>query len=138
LASAVSSSEGVLAVARGDHDAARRSFEDAIDVLAASDARFDAARGRLDLAGSLSALGRGDRAKREVETALTDFRELRATGHVARAESMLANLQGPRTSPAANVADTPLGQLSTRELEVLVLVAAGLTNHGIAQRLVLS
>jgi len=40
-------------VAKGDHEAARRSFEDAIDLLVANDARFDAARVRLDLAASL-------------------------------------------------------------------------------------
>src|SRR5205085_1731696 len=66
LLAAVCSSEGTLAVARGDHDAARCSFEDALDLLTASGARFEAARVRLDLAGALSALGRRDRARREV------------------------------------------------------------------------
>jgi tetratricopeptide (TPR) repeat protein len=80
----VCSSEGTLAVARGDHDAARRSFEDALDLLAASDARFDAARVRLDLAATLSALGRHDRARREIEAALAGFQELGADGESAR------------------------------------------------------
>jgi len=138
LLGAVCSSEGALAVARGDHDAARRSFEDAIDLLVASEARFDAARVRLDLAAALSALGRDDRAKREIEAALASFQELGADGESARAEAMLAKLRGPHARRPADVAGTPLGNLSTRELEVLSLVAEGLTNHGIAQRLVLS
>ena len=61
LLAAVCSSEGTLAMARGDYDDARRSFEDALDLLASSDARFEAARVRLDLAATLSALGRSDR-----------------------------------------------------------------------------
>src|SRR5438093_2094943 len=138
LLAAVCSSEGTLAAARGDHDAARRSFEDALDLLAASDARFEAARVRLDLAATLSASGRDDRARREIETALAGFRGLGAAGESARAEAMLGRLRRPHASLPPEAVDTPLGELSGRELEVLSLVAEGLTNHDIAQRLVLS
>jgi LuxR family transcriptional regulator, maltose regulon positive regulatory protein len=134
ILAAVSSSEGLLAMARGDHDVARRSLEDALDLLASCEAPFDAARVRLDLAATLSAMGRGDRAQHELEAALAAFREMGADAEQARAEAMLAKLP----SPSAPTAETPLAGLSRRELEVLDLVAQGLTNRDIAQRLVLS
>jgi LuxR family transcriptional regulator, maltose regulon positive regulatory protein len=137
LLAAARSSEGALALARGDHDGARRSFEDALDLLVTSEARFEAARVRLDLAASLSALGRHDRVRRELETALTAFRELGADGEKARAEALLAKLDKTQT-PSTDEPATPLDELSGREREVLGLVAEGLTNHEIAKRLVLS
>jgi ATP/maltotriose-dependent transcriptional regulator MalT len=133
IQAALYASEGAVAVARGDHNAARCSFEDAIDLLAACDAPYEAARVRLDLAVTLRTQNRDDRARREIEAAVATFREIGAEGECARAEAMLD------TRPkAASTMDGPLARLSPRELEVLGLVAEGLTNHDIAQRLVLS
>jgi DNA-binding NarL/FixJ family response regulator len=51
---------------------------------------------------------------------------------------MLAKLRKANVTLPARLIDTPLGGLSPRELEVLDLVAVGLTNRDIAERLVLS
>src|SRR5438552_16739290 len=93
ILAAVSSSEGTLALARGDHDAARRSFEDARDLLAACDPPFESGRVRLDLAATLSALGRRDQARRELEAAIAAFREIGAEGELARADALLGKLR---------------------------------------------
>ena len=138
ILAAVCSSAGTLAAARSDHDAARRSFEDALDLLAACEAPFETGRVRLDLAGTLIALGRPDQARRQIETAIAEFREMGADAERARAETMLGKLRKASVTLPAEVADTPLGGLSRRELEVLDLVAVGLTNRDIAERLVLS
>jgi LuxR family transcriptional regulator, maltose regulon positive regulatory protein len=128
---------GTLAAACGDHDRARRSFEDALDLLTATDAPFEAARVRVDLAETLAALGRRQAARRELDRALTAFRDLGADHEVARAQAILTRVERAQPSTPAE-GRGPLGELSRRELEVLTHVAAGLTNHEIAERLVLS
>jgi ATP/maltotriose-dependent transcriptional regulator MalT len=138
ILAALSSSEGTLAAASGDHDTARRSFEDALDLLAACEAPFETGRVRLDLASTLEALGRPDQAQREIEAAVENFREIGAEGERARAEAMLEQLRKPTATRLDEASDGPLGGLSGRELEVLDLVAKGLTNRDIAARLVLS
>jgi DNA-binding CsgD family transcriptional regulator len=138
ILAAVSSSEGTLAAASGEHDIARRSFEDAIDLLTASEAPFEAGRVRLDLAATLDAMRRPDQAQREIEAAIENFREIGADGERARAETMLEKLRKTSVTRPAEAANGPLGDLSRRELEVLDLVAQGLTNRDIATRLVLS
>jgi LuxR family transcriptional regulator, maltose regulon positive regulatory protein len=133
IQAALYASEGALATVRGDHNAARCSFEDAIDLLTDCDAPYEAGRVRLDLASTLRTQGRQDRARREIEAAVATFQEIGADGETARAEAMLDTRRN-----AAPAMDGPLARLSPRELEVLGLVAEGLTNHDIAQRLVLS
>jgi len=137
IRAALLAAEGALAAARGEHDEARRSFEDALDVLAPSEAPLETARVRIELAATLHALGREPRARQEIDAALATFRELGAADEVARAEAMRQRYRARRaTLPEATAG--PLGDLSRRELEVLALVAEGLTNQAIAARLVIS
>jgi LuxR family transcriptional regulator, maltose regulon positive regulatory protein len=138
LRGAVLAAEAAVAAAASDHDAARCSLEDAIDLLAACGAPFETARARLDLAASLTALGRREPARRELETARASLRELGAVSGLARAEAMLNKLG--ETPPVSHIgaSEGPLVQLSRREIEVLGLVAQGLTNYDIAERLVIS
>jgi LuxR family maltose regulon positive regulatory protein len=128
--------EGAVAAARGAHDDARRCFEDALDALAPTEAPFETARLRLELAATLRALSRLPAAERQVKTALATFRELGATAEIGRAETMLERLR--RRGAAPEDVAGPLRELSRRELEVLELVAEGLTNQAIADRLVIS
>ncbi len=128
--------EGAVAAARGAHDDARRFFEDALDALAPTEAPFETARLRLELAATLRALGRLPAAEREIKTALATCRELGAAAEIGRAETMFERLHRRGAAPE-NVAG-PLRELSRRELEVLELITEGLTNQAIADRLVIS
>ncbi|MGH9155211.1 MAG: LuxR C-terminal-related transcriptional regulator [Acidimicrobiales bacterium] len=138
LRAAVLAAGAALAAATGDHDAARCSLEDAVDLLAACGAPFETARARLDLAASLTALGRHEPAHREVESARVTLQALGAASALARAEAMLEQLAETPAAPLMGAREGPLAQLSRREIEVLGLVAQGLTNHDIAGRLVVS
>jgi len=138
LRAAMLAAQGLVGAARGDLEAGRRSLEDALDLLSATGAPFELARVRLDLAGVLAALGREERARREVEAALAALDQLGALGQRARGEALLARLgHAPAPMPQGEPPE-PLARLSRREREVLVLVAEGLTNRDIGRRLVVS
>ena len=111
--------EGVIAAAAGELPRAQRSLEDAVTLYARSGMPYECALARIELAQVLAALGRNHDARKET----------------ARASETLEQL-GVVSKPAPGNGET-LG-LTGRELEVLALVADGLTDPQIAQRLVIS
>ena len=131
LRACVDRAEGVLACARGDHDRSRALLEDAVDAFERTGAPFDAARTRLELAKCLVELGRTKEAEHEAKAALRRLTELGAELDAARARQVLA-LAAPGAARGVP------GDLTPREREVLGLLADGLTNRQIAERLVVS
>jgi len=122
---------GSIALAEQDPDTARRAFEDAIDLYARSAAPFDAAQAQLALARVLAAQGRTDAATEQARDARGTFERLGARRFATQADKLLAGL-GRRSTAAGR------GGLTRRELEVLSLVAEGLSNPQIAERLTVS
>ena len=123
--------EGLVAAAGGDHDRARHLFEDATDRFERSGGPFEAAQARIELATTLVALGRTDVAEQEAASALDQLLELGAEVEAERARRLQVRAVG------RDEAGAPLG-LTPREREVLRLIAEGLTNRQIAERLVVS
>jgi len=139
LRAAASFAAGYVALGEGEPDAARQHLEDAVDLFLQSGAPFEVARARTELARALAALERIDAAAEEFRKAIALFAELKASHEEARAQRLLDALPTPpagkgETSPAA--AETC--GLTRREIEVLRLVAAGLSNQMLAERLFVS
>jgi ATP/maltotriose-dependent transcriptional regulator MalT len=101
----------------GDHDDARQAAEDAADLFTACSAPFEAARARMILSGALEELGRPEHAEVQARAAREAFALLGARGQ-----------ERLRTTE----------ELSPREVDILRLVARGLGDAQIAQRLFLS
>jgi DNA-binding NarL/FixJ family response regulator len=116
-----------VALARRDRAGARRALEDAADLLERSAMPFEAAHARVALARVLAADGRAEAARAESHRAERLFRQL---GVRDPGEGTGQAHPGPGRDAA-----TPL---TPRELEVLGLIAAGLADKEMADRLGLS
>jgi len=123
---------GAVALAEGDARAALQPLGRAQQVWQRAGAPFLCARVRVVMARAFQALGDEDGAALELEAAKQVFVALGAAPDLAAVEAMAA--------PAAAQSAPGKGAhgLSRRELEVLLLVAAGKTNKVIARELFVS
>jgi len=136
---------GLLAFADGDFESARRHFEDAVDRLQPMSAPYESSRARIELARALAALGRADDARAEASRAIDALEAVQASGELAKARAVFDGADAAAASlpKVALKAPTPTpppaaSLLTAREREVLALVAEGLSNPAIGERLFVS
>lgn len=127
--------EGAVALGAGAVDAARSRLEEAIELFERASAHFETAQARIELAVALSALCEHDAARQLAATAREALCQLGAGGEADRAQARIP----PRPPTEALQRRRPsTGGLTSRELEVVRLVAEGHSNDAIAADLIVS
>jgi DNA-binding CsgD family transcriptional regulator len=118
---------GMVVLAEGDARAAITALRRAWAAWRKLDAPYEAARVRVHVGIACRALADEDTAEMELDAARSAFEQLGAASDLARIEelSRTASTRAP-------------GGLTSREVEVLALVASGRTNRAIAAELVIS
>jgi DNA-binding CsgD family transcriptional regulator len=127
LTAMVDQARGAVDLAEGDPRSALVPLRHAWQLWHDLEAPYEAARVRVLVGLACRALGDDDTAGMELEAARAAFAQLGAVPDLAQLDSL---------GPSADVFDAH--GLTTRELQVLRLVAAGETNKAVAAELVLS
>lgn len=123
---------GEIALAESDLQGARRSFTRAVDLFDRGGLPYEAALARGSLASVLAHLDKRDQAAALAEEAAAQLRALGAGPAAERIGSAIV-----AGAPLASGDDTVPG-LTARESEVLALLAEGLKDREIAERLTIS
>ncbi|HEX6996223.1 MAG TPA: response regulator transcription factor [Gammaproteobacteria bacterium] len=129
IAATAAHARGEIALVGGDAYAALAALRLALGLWQELGAPYLAARARVPIALACRALGDEDGATLELESARATFERLEARPDLAHVDALRAGPRMPRSAAAG---------LTPRELEVLRLVATGLTNRQIAADLALS
>src|SRR4029078_1803350 len=120
-------SAGAVLLAEGDARAALARLRQSWDLWCEVPVPYEAGRVRCLIAQACSRLGDEDNAVLELSASRETFEQLGAAHDLASARTMLSNMKAQSDGP-----------LTEREIEVLRLVASGMTNRGIATRLNIS
>lgn len=128
LQAAARHSQAAVHLAEGDAPAALAELREACQLWSELAAPYEHARSRVLIGQARRRLGDTETADLELDAARRAFRSLGARPDLNRIDAMIR-----RQTATASV-----GGLSPREVEVVRLIAAGLTNQAIAERLFLS
>ena len=118
---------GSVELAQSDFKGALASSRRAFELWRQAQAPYEAARARVLIALACRALGDEDASSAELAAARATFERLGATPELARLDAL-----------GKGAAARTASRLTTRELQVLRLIAAGKTNKAIAKELRLS
>ena len=118
---------GAVLLVENDAHAALSVLRAALQVFREIDAPYEAARVRVLIALACREVGNCDAAELELASAREMFETLGAAPDLARLQTLVDQRESQ-----------PAGPLTAREVEVLKLVASGMTNRRIAQTLRIS
>jgi len=127
LVAVAAAAQGALVLAEGDAQSAATSLRQALGTFRHLEAPYEAARVQVLLARSYRGQGNPESAVHELEAARETFRRLGASADLAQLGTLTQH-------PSASI----MGPLTQREVEVVKLVASGITNREIAQKLKIS
>jgi DNA-binding NarL/FixJ family response regulator len=129
---------GAVALAQDDALTALKALRQACNAWRQLDAPWDEARTRVLLAGACRELGDRDAALLELDAAHRTFTHLGAAEELARLDLERSSAAHSVTPTGSAARQSGRHTLTPRELQVLALLATGLPNRTIAERLFIS